>query len=552
MHRSRIVAVVVPLLLVLAAGTARVVLLGHPDRIIFDETYYVEDARSYLDQGVEHGFAVHPPVGKWLIAAGIAVAGDEPFGWRISTAVAGTLLVLLTYLIGLRLLRWRGAAALAGLLAAVDGLLFVQSRTSMLDIFLAMFVALGAWLLLVDRDRSGLARRRDGRAMRTVGDRAVPAGGSVDEPPADDRTVAAGWATTVASDRSTTGGQTAAQQPPSDVAHVPRRGHAFRVAAGAAFGLAVATKWSALLALAAGVLVTAGWELAWRRRLTGQPTAMLGRLIASLAVAFVLVPAGVYVASYVPWLINYEHTTEGRDVCRGERPCQVSIPGRLAGLWRYQLAIANFHTDLDAEHPYRAPAYTWPVIGRPMVYYWENCDRQRAAGVATRTDEGELVEPDPCRVAPGNAGEIIALGNPGLWWVALGALVPLAAGAARRDGRAWFVVAFWGAQFLPWLVVSLPGVPFSRPLFFFYMTPIVPFLALAVAYGVVWLDETVERVATRRTVTLPRTSVTPGAVVGALVGLVAVGLFVYFYPVLAGVELPEAAVRQRWWFDAWV
>ena len=59
-----------------------------------------------------------------------------------ASAVAGTLLVLFTYYIGLRLFRRRGVAALGAFFVAIDGLALTMSRIAMLDIFLAMFVAL--------------------------------------------------------------------------------------------------------------------------------------------------------------------------------------------------------------------------------------------------------------------------------------------------------------------------------------------------------------------------------------------------------------------------
>lgn len=539
---SRRIRILIPTLLVLVAGVMRVVALGHPDRIIFDETYYVGDANDYLAQGVEDGFAVHPPLGKWLIAAGIRLFGDTAFGWRISSAVAGTLLVLIVYLIGVRLLRWRGAAALAAVLAATDGLLFVQSRISMLDAFLGLFVALGAWLLLVDHDRSGLdedpwdrtpRRAHDGQQLRLP----VQAGGADDDP--------SGLATL---DRPAPddGGERANRY----LDELPRRAHPYRWLAGLAFGLAITTKWSGLLALGGAGLLVIGWELAWRRRMTGRMWTGIGRLVVSLVAVFVLVPAAVYVVSYVPWLMNYAHTTEGDDVCVTEdgepqEPCHVSLPGRLQGLARYQVAIFEFHRDLEAEHSYRAPAYRWPLMARPVVYYWETCSEERAEGIATTNDEGEVEEPEPCRVAQGNAGEIIALGNPALWWLSLVSLIPLAIGAWKRDRRAWFIIAFWAGQFVPWLLVR-------RPAFFFYMVPVVPFMALAVAYGVRWIDEVRRRRSERRGRPLRETAATPGAIVGAIVALLAIAAFIYFYPVYAGVEMDYDAVRQRWWFDGWI
>lgn len=91
--RSRWLRILVPALLV---GTAAVVMLGNltePSRIIFDEVYYVNDARDLLEFGVEQGFVVHPQLGKMLIAASIWLFGDGPFGWRAFGGIAGVLTV---------------------------------------------------------------------------------------------------------------------------------------------------------------------------------------------------------------------------------------------------------------------------------------------------------------------------------------------------------------------------------------------------------------------------------------------------------------------------
>ncbi len=552
---SKRVAVLLPVLLVVVAGVIRLYRLGHPERIIFDETYYVNDARWMLDHGVEEGFAVHPPVGKWLIAAGIRAFGDNPWGWRTPGVIAGILVVLLTYLIAVRLVGWRGAAALAGLLVAVDGLAFVQSRTAMLDVFLGFFVALGAWLLLVDFERSRLGAGRDGRGGRhppvrpppALGERAVPAGGSSDAGPVGDEGEDAlgvgrpGVGVVTVEQEVVPGGQR--------LGELPVRRHALRVLAGGVFGLAVATKWSGLLALAAAGLLALGWELGWRRRLTGRTWVGFGSLVGSLAVAFVVVPAVVYIASYLPWFANYAYTTEGAKVCavdgQPQEPCDVPVLGRIAGFLRYQGSVVSYHANLEAEHSYEAPAYTWPVMGRPIPYYYESCPEERAEGTPTPNEQGQLETPAPCAVAEERYAEILALGNPGLWWVALAALFPLAIGAFQRDRRAWYIVTFWAVQFLPWLLVPRPG-------FFFYMVPVVPFLALAIAYAVTWMDEVAERRGRGRR-RLPGTiGPTPGALTGALIAVAAVSLFVYFYPVYSGMELPYEAIRHRWWFRAWI
>jgi dolichyl-phosphate-mannose--protein O-mannosyl transferase len=139
--------------LTLFAFLIRVFHLGTPKGLVFDEIYYVDGARDYLKYGVEvtkgaPEFVVHPPVGKWLIAAGIKLFGDHEFGWRIAVAVAGTLTIYLTARIAQRIFHENKWANLAALLMVIDGLNLVMSRTALLDIFLTLFVLLSvnAWL----------------------------------------------------------------------------------------------------------------------------------------------------------------------------------------------------------------------------------------------------------------------------------------------------------------------------------------------------------------------------------------------------------------------
>ncbi len=117
----------------------RVVQLGSPGTFVFDEIYYAQDACTYLSWGSSVcGIAtevswVHPPVGKWLIAAGIWAFGNNPLGWRVMSALAGTLTVALVYLLARRLTgSWLAAAVASGVLA-LDPLSIISSRVAMLD-----------------------------------------------------------------------------------------------------------------------------------------------------------------------------------------------------------------------------------------------------------------------------------------------------------------------------------------------------------------------------------------------------------------------------------
>lgn len=128
--------------------------LGTPKELVFDEVYYVDGAQDYLSGGVETEsgkaeFVVHPPVGKWMIALGIRLIGDNPAGWRFASAVVGIASIVILYLLARRLFESEFLALIAASLMTIDGLHVVMSRTALLDIFL-MFFLLAAFLALLE------------------------------------------------------------------------------------------------------------------------------------------------------------------------------------------------------------------------------------------------------------------------------------------------------------------------------------------------------------------------------------------------------------------
>ena len=147
------IAAIVPLLIALASFLLRLWNLASIKTFIFDEVYYVDGARDLLKYGVEVSgskpeFVVHPPVGKWMIASGIKLFGDNPLGWRIATAFIGSLMILVVALIAHRLFYSPVLTALASALMAIDGLALVHSRTALLDNFLAFFILVATYFFL--------------------------------------------------------------------------------------------------------------------------------------------------------------------------------------------------------------------------------------------------------------------------------------------------------------------------------------------------------------------------------------------------------------------
>lgn len=327
-----------PLVITAIAALLRLINVAHPHQLAFDETYYVKDAWSLWTLGYEGtwgenandafitlqqlplseqgAFIVHPPLGKWLIALGMAIGGpDNSAGWRLATALLGTASVLLVYLIARRLSGSVVVASVAGTLLAIDGLSIVMSRIALLDGILTFFVLLGVLFVIIDRQRTiPVLERRDP-------DKPDPFWGPV----------------------------------------LWRR--PWLIAAGTALGAASAVKWSGLYVLAGfGLYVVATDALARRRAgVVLWPTAAAFRQGPVSFVLLVFPALAVYLISWTGWLV----TTGGYD--------RQSDPNPLIALWKYHESMLGFHVGLTRGHPYASPAWEWPLLLRPTAV-WVDSD----------------------------------------------------------------------------------------------------------------------------------------------------------------------------------
>jgi dolichyl-phosphate-mannose-protein mannosyltransferase len=215
------------------------------------------------------------------------------------------------------------------------------------------------------------------------------------------------------------------------------------VLSAAAGGMAVGTKWSGGLALIAAVVLI---FLCWLHDRepaaddAADPALLLGDVASArptwirevpgalLVIAlFVFVPAALYVFSYVQYFAT-GHT--------------------LADWWELQSQAKYFSLHLKATHPYASAAPTWIVDYRPVSYYISTGKMWR---------------------------EVIAMGNPFLWWVAtLGLLAAPILAVLRRTMLLLPAAIIVVVLYVPWFATS-------RTSFLFYMTPVAPFLAILAA-----------------------------------------------------------------------
>jgi len=410
--------------LLLIAGLPRIWRLAVPDALVFDEIYFPVYANNYLE-GVSF-FDAHPPLGKYLIALGIRFFGFTPFGYRIVDALFGIGVIILIYRLTSLLFRDRRIGLIAGLLAAFDGVLLVESRAGLINIF-AVYFNLAAYYLFF---RAG------------------------DETPERPR-----WF--------------------------------YLAGAGICIGAGMAVKWISfgtfgVIAVLFVVAKTAEtWPAFARLVPRGSPLKQIGRIHPDLYLATcVLIPIAVYGASFIIHLNQ--------------------IPD-----WQFfelQRQIFGYHANLKAVHGYGSPWWSWPVLMRPVSYFYEF------------HKETEM------------ARTILNIGNPLLWWLAIPAVLYGCWEAIRR----WtFPVVFLLFAFL---CHYLPFSLISRVSYLYHFMGALPFAIILLAFVVVRLWD---RQGWRR------------EVAAGIVLLIALA-FIYFFPIWTAVEIPVGAYYQRMWFTSWI
>ena len=131
--------------------SARIYHLGFPSRILWDEKYFPVMANKYLHGAYQ--FDLHPPLGKFIIAIGISLFGNDAIGWRIMPLLFGLALLPLVGALGWYFLRERVGALLLVTFFSVETIFIVNSRVGVMDIFL-VFLVLATFLVALRAESS--------------------------------------------------------------------------------------------------------------------------------------------------------------------------------------------------------------------------------------------------------------------------------------------------------------------------------------------------------------------------------------------------------------
>ncbi len=391
---------------------------------VFDEKHYVPQAHQALTNGggednPGYELVVHPPVAKQLMAIGEWLFGYNSVGWRVASATAGVLVVLLVIRIVRRLTRSTLIGAIAGILILADGMTFVTSRVGMLDIFLVLFIVAAFGCLLVDRDQ---VRARI---------RVVVEEGRLHDTPFGPRFGVRWW----------------------------------RFGAGVLLGISCGTKWNGVFFIVFYGVMCVGMDVAARRG-AGVQRPWVGTLVRDVGpalYALVFIPLLVYLATWWAWLSSetgIDRWAVGQKV--GDGGTYSFVPDAFRSLWYYSARVLNFHEHLVTPpghpHPYESKPWTWPMGLRPMLYAYSSGPTVTGCGAAS------------C------VGAVMLVGTPAMWWLAVPVLAwSVWRAAFGRDWRYAVMLVGYGAAFLPWFT------NLDRQMYYFYAAPMAPFLIIALA-----------------------------------------------------------------------
>ncbi|MBP5661550.1 MAG: phospholipid carrier-dependent glycosyltransferase, partial [Clostridia bacterium] len=455
---------------------------GFRNSMYFDEIYHARTAYESAN-GLSIYEWTHPPLGKDMISWCVSLMGMTPFAWRFAGTLAGVLMLPVLYFLGLMMFRKTSWAAVLTSLMALDGMHFVQTRIATIDSFgvlwiLVMFLFMYWYYSISFYDMP---------LRKTF----LPLG-----------------------------------------------------LCGVAFGLGAASKWICLYA-GAGLAVlffmtlfrryseyrvakanldpVKGEKKEYLQHICDTFTPSACKTLLFCILFFIVIPLGIYCLSYYPyWNVTGE-----------SRPWYQIVLDN-------QSAMYNYHSNLQATHPYQSDWYTWPVIYRPMYFY------------SGKQLSGDLM------------GCISCFGNPVIWYMGLvsalacivlyvrrvwkapasllsrpakGALALFSAGdgdlpdRAERDTRTLlFLLVGLATNLMPWIGVS-------RCVFIYHYFASVPFIMLMTVYLLRHIC---------------RKKPTAGVTLTILFLVLALALFFLFKPVWSGTEVSRDYVNTYLkWFSSW-
>ncbi|NLP14677.1 MAG: phospholipid carrier-dependent glycosyltransferase [Clostridium sp.] len=421
----------------------------------FDEIYHPRTAFEHLNRMKPYE-TTHPPLGKVIMAIGVAIFGMNPFGWRFMGTLFGIIMVPVMYLMGKKIFKKRMYGVIAAFLMTFEFMHFAQTRIGTIDSYPALFVIL-AYYFMFDYFMSKSYQVGLKKSL-------IPL-----------------------------------------------------LLSGIFWGLGCASKWTAVYAggglavlyFSSLIMEIMDYKKALRAKNKKKRPAWVDGFIKKnvvytslcCVIFFVVIPVLIYVASYLPI---------------------ITLPGdnyNLGYVWENTKGMFGYHSGLVDDHPYASPAYSWPLISKPLAEYFGT------------------------NLPPGKISKMYVLGNPAVFWFGIICVFfAIAMAIIKKDKRLLPIVVAFAFQYLPWFMVS-------RCVFIYHFFTSVPFLILCIVYVLYYLceylPEDVGKAYGSKIAAINTYKASQAFVYIYL--LINVLLFILFYPAISGMVVDSSYIKLVNW-----
>ncbi len=458
--------------------------ISYMNSTYFDEIYYGRTVYEYL-HGIDVYEWTHPPLGKLLMTIPAAIFGFSPFTYRLMGNIFGILLIPIMYILAKRIFKNRKWAILAGLIMMFDTFHFVHTRIALIDGYQVTFILLSVLFM-----KEYIDLKKDDKFKKKAINLLL---------------------------------------------------------SGFFIGCAIATKWNALyvgLGLAITFFVHLCQEYHFNVIKFIKKNVNVDRVINFLIVG-VFIPLALYYLSFVLFgksgaslslLVYYFticcillvifgiHISKDSNLIKLMFTCIISfifIPiiiyvlsyvlvpgisyydGTLGGILNMQDMMYNYHSNLDATHPFSSSWYEWPIMAKPVWLF-----------VGGTRDGLHMTISD--------------IGNPAIWWFGIVGFVYLVIDAIKkRSKNSIFILIFIVSTIIPYLFIG-------RLMFMYHFFITLPFVMLGIVSLIKWITEKTKSNKAYYT----------------YVVLIIV-MFIIFYPIVSGMPVSGDYIESLKWLPGW-
>jgi dolichyl-phosphate-mannose-protein mannosyltransferase len=381
----------------------------------FDEIYHGRTAYEFVKRATVYE-TTHPPLGKDLLAVGVALFGMNPFGMRIMHVLIGISLIVALFFLGRQILATRFGAYALMLTGFFDFMPFIQSRYSTIDttsVFLITLMLIFTFKYLRGQMQGDISRKDNRTIALVIFFFALAASVKWTAPYGFVGVVLAVLAVKIKQ-------------------YVTLK----REVAGKALEAAPQAEPGTVKSSPIKPVVDSDVEALrnfWRRNFGGTVLRWL--------LLFVLIAPPVYYLTYIPFLR-----------CQGIT--NIFTKTAVTTVLNNQKGMLDYHAFLTATHPFSSNWWSWPFSFKPLWLYMASNPQ------------------------PGHKGSIVTMGNPVIWWSCAVALLILLYQllVKRKFSMTHLVLIIFLSLYLPWILVSRATFIYhffpALPLFYVFLATV--------------------------------------------------------------------------------